>query len=72
MAVNCDRAVPEQSCQRPGIGASDSGKMHESRQAAVAPVGDSLVNQVRDEDDLGTPEVVTSPQEDPGEDEEVV
>jgi hypothetical protein len=35
--------------------------VHESRQAAVSPVGDRLVDQVGDEDNLGTPEVVAGP-----------
>jgi hypothetical protein len=72
VTVNCDRTVPEQSCQCPGIGTGDSREVHESRQAAVAPVGDRLVDQVGDENDLSAPEVVTSPEEDPSEEEEII
>lgn len=61
MTVDSDRAVPEQSCQSPGIGASDCGQVHESRKAAVAPVSDCLVDEVSDENDLGSPEVVAGP-----------
>lgn len=46
--------------------------MHEGWQAVVAPVGDGLVDEVGDEDDLCAPEVVAGPEEDPGEDEKVV
>jgi hypothetical protein len=38
----------------------------------VTPVGNGLIDEVDDEDDLGAPEVVTGPEKDPGEDEEVV
>lgn len=38
----------------------------------MQPVGDGLVDEVGDEDDLCGPEVVPRPEEDPGEDEEVV
>lgn len=46
--------------------------MHKGRQAAVAPVGDCLIDQVSDEDDLCAPEVIAGPQEDPSSEEEVV
>lgn len=72
MAVHCDSAVPEQCRQRPGVGPRDGGQVHEGWEPLVAPVGDGLVDEVGDEDDLGAPEVVAGPEEDPGEDEEVV
>jgi hypothetical protein len=46
--------------------------VYESGEALVTPVGNSLIDEVGDENDLGAPEVVTGPEEDPGEDEEVV
>lgn len=46
--------------------------MNEGGETAVTPVSNGLVDEVGDEDDLGAPEVVTGPEEDPGEDEEVV
>lgn len=72
VAVDRDSPIPEQRCQSPGIGARDGRQVHKGRQTAVTPVGDELVDEVGDEDDLGTPEVVAGPQQDPGEDEEVV
>lgn len=72
MAVDSDRAVPEQRRQCPGIRTGDGGQVHESRQAAVAPVGDCLVDKVGDEDDLRAPEVVAGPKEDPSGEEKVV
>lgn len=44
VTVHSDRAVPEQRRQCPGIGTGNSRQMHECRQAAVAPVGDCLVD----------------------------
>jgi hypothetical protein len=67
-----DRPVPEQRRQSPGIGTSDSRQVHESRKAAVTPIGDCLVDEVGDEDDLCAPEVVTGPEENPGQEEKVV
>lgn len=72
MAMHCDGTVPKQRGQRPGVRACHGGKVHEGRKAMVAPVCDGLVNEVGDEDDLCAPEVVAGPEEDPGEDEEVV
>lgn len=72
MAMHGDRAVPEERCEGPGIGSGDGGKVYEGREAAVAPVGDGLVDKVDDEDDLGAPEVAAGPEENPGEHEQVV
>lgn len=72
VAVDGDGTVPEQRGQRPGIGTGDSGEMHKSGQTAVTPVCDGLVKKVGDENDLSTPEVVASPQQDPGKGEQVV
>ena len=38
----------------------------------MSPVSRMLVDQMGDQDNLGTPEVAPSPEEDPGEDEQVV
>ena len=46
--------------------------MDEGRQTVVAPVGGMLEEEMGSEDDLRAPEVVAGPEEDPGEDEEVV
>jgi hypothetical protein len=46
--------------------------VYEGRETAMTPVGNGLVDEVGDEDDLGAPEVVTGPEENPGEDEEIV
>lgn len=72
MAVNCDRAIPEQCRQSPGVGTGYCRKVHECGQAAVAPVSDSLVDQVGNQDDLGAPEMIPGPQEDPGKEEQIV
>lgn len=69
MAVHGDRAVPEERCEGPGVGSGDGGKVYEGWEAMVAPVGDGLVDEVGDEDDLGAPEVVAGPEENPGEHE---
>lgn len=44
VAVDSDRAIPEQRSQCPSIWASDGGQVHECWQAAVAPIGDCLVD----------------------------
>lgn len=72
MAVNSDRAIPEQRSQCPSIRTSDGGQVHECWQAAVTPIGHRLIDQMGNEDDLCAPEVVTSPEEDPSGEEEVV
>lgn len=72
MAMHGNRTVPEHREQRPGIGSRDGREVHKGRQGRVAPVGDTLVDKVGDDDDLSAPEVVAGPEQDPGEDEEVV
>lgn len=72
VAVHGDGTVPEDGRQRPRVGAGDGREMHKGGQARVAPVAGVLVDEVGGQDDLGAPEVVTDPQHDPGEDEEVV
>lgn len=72
MAMHRDSTVPKQRRQRPGVRACHGGKAHEGWEAMVAPVCDGLVDEVGDEDNLCAPEVVAGPEEDPGEDEEVV
>ena len=72
ITIHRDGAVPEEAQQGPGIGTRDGGEMHEGRETTVAPVGGVLVEEARDEQDLGGPEVVARPEEDPDEDEEVV
>lgn len=72
MAMHGNRAVPEERCEGPGVGPGDGGKVYEGWEAVVAPVGDSLVDEMGDEDDLGTPEAAASPEENPGEHEQVV
>lgn len=72
MAVCRNRAIPEERRHRPGQRTRDSREMHESGESLVSPVGHQLVEQVGNQDHLGAPEVVASPEEDPGEDEEVV
>lgn len=69
MAIHGDGSVPEECRQSPGIGSGDGGEVDEGGQAAVTPVSDGLVDEVRDEDDLGAPEVLAGPEEDPGKDE---
>ena len=72
VAMHRDSSVPEQRRQSPGVGSRNGRQVHESGESAMAPVGDSLVDKVGDEDDLGPPEVVAGPQQDPGNDEDVV
>jgi len=72
MAMHRDSPVPEQRCQSPGVGARNSGQVHESGQPAVATVCDGLVDEVGDENDLGPPEVVAGPQHDPDNEEHIV
>lgn len=72
VAVDSHRAVPEQGHQSPGEGPSNGGQVHQRWQGAVTPVGDMLIDKVGHEDDLRAPEVVAGPEQDPGEDEEVV
>lgn len=72
MAVNSDCAVPEQRHQCPGIGTGNSGQVDEHRQATVAPVGDCLVDEVGDEDDLCAPKLVAGPEQNPSGEEDVV
>lgn len=43
--------------------------MDEGGEALVTPVGDGLVDEVGDQDDLGAPEVVSGPEKNPGKDE---
>lgn len=38
----------------------------------MAPVGNCLVDEVSDKDDLRAPEMIASPQKDPGKEEKVV
>jgi hypothetical protein len=70
--MHSNSTIPEYREQRPGIGPRDGRKVHEGREGRVAPVGDALVEEVGDDDDLRAPEVVAGPEQDPGEDEEVV
>jgi hypothetical protein len=72
VAVHGDSTVPEQRRQSPGVGSGNGRQVHESGQAAVAPIGDGLVDEVGDEDDLGPPEIVASPQENPDKEEQIV
>lgn len=46
--------------------------MHECRKPTVAPVCGVEVDEVENEKDLGAPEVVAGPEEDPDEEGEVV
>lgn len=46
--------------------------MHKIWQILVAPVSNTLVDEMGHENNLGTPEVVASPERDPGENEYVV
>lgn len=46
--------------------------MHEGWKPTVAPVCGMQVDEVEDEEDLGAPEVVAGPEEDPDEEGEVV
>lgn len=46
--------------------------MHEIWQFRVAPVSDALVDEMGHQNNLGAPEVVASPERDPGENEQVV
>lgn len=64
--------VPEQGHQRPGERPGDGGEMHQSREGAMTPVRGVQIQVVGDEDDLRAPVVVPGPEEDPGEDEQVV
>ena len=72
IAIHRDGAIPEEAQQGPGIGTRDGGEMHEGREMTVAPGGGVLVEEARDEQDLGGPEVVARPEQDPDEEEEVV
>ena len=72
VAMNGDGSVPEQCGQGPGVGSGDGRQVHKGWETAMTPVGDALVDEVGHEDDLGTPEVVTSPEQDPGKGEQVV
>lgn len=72
ITIHRDGSIPEESQQSPGIRASDGGEMHKGGEPAMAPVHGVLVDKARDEQDLGGPEVVARPEEDPDEDEEVV
>ena len=67
-----DGTVPEQRHQRPGKGPCDGGQMYQWGQRAMSPVRRMLIDQVGHQDNLGTPEVAPSPEEDPGEDEQVI
>lgn len=67
-----NRAVPEQSRQRPGIGTRNGREMDKGRGSQMRPVSGRLAEDVDDEDDLGGPEVVAHPQHDKGEDEQVI
>lgn len=69
VAVHGDSSVPEERRQSPGIGSGYGGEVDEGGQAAVTPVSNGLVDEVCDEDDLGAPEVVSGPEENPGKDE---
>lgn len=46
--------------------------MHERRKPTVAPVCGVEVDEAEDEEDLGAPEVVAGPEQDPDEEDEVV
>jgi hypothetical protein len=72
MAMCCNCAIPEERRHCPSQRTRDGRKMHESGEPLVAPVGRELVEQVGNQDHLGTPEVVAGPKEDPGKNEEVV
>lgn len=72
MAVRSNGSIPEQCSQGPGIWTCDGRKVDEGWKTGVVPVGNGLVDEVGDEDDLRTPEVVAGPEEDPGKGEQVV
>lgn len=72
VATHSDSTVPEQRRDRPCIRACDSRQMHEGRESRVSPVGNRLVQEVRDQNDLRTPEMVANPEQNPGKDEQVV
>lgn len=72
MTMHGDSTVPEQRCQCPGIGTCNRREVNECWQPAVTPVGYPLIKEMEDEDDLGAPEVITGPEEDPDEEEEIV
>lgn len=46
--------------------------MDKCRKTRIPPVRGVLVDEMSGEDDLGAPEVVPDPEEDPGEDEQII
>lgn len=72
MTVCCDSAIPEECSHSPGEGTSDGREMYKGGQTMVSPVCGELVDQMGNDDNFSAPEVVTGPEEDPGEDEDVV
>lgn len=70
--MNRDRAIPEECRERPRIGTGNCGEVYEGREPPVTPVGHSLIDQVGNEDNLGAPEMVSGPEQDPGKDKEVI
>lgn len=72
VTVNSNSAIPEQRRQSPSVRSRDGRQVHESGKSPVSPVCNGLVDEVDDENDLSPPEVVTSPQQDPDNEEDVV
>jgi hypothetical protein len=72
MRPDGSRSRPEERNQCPGIWACDNSYMRNRWQSANAPEQEMLVDKVGNHNDLGGPEVVSSPEEDPRNNEEVV
>lgn len=72
ITIHRDSSIPKQPKQRPRIRPRDSREVHEGRKPTVAPVCGVEVDKVENEEDLGAPEVVAGPEEDPDEEGEVV
>ena len=65
-------SCPEERNQCPGIWACDNRDMGNRWQSANVPEQEMLVDKVGDHNDLGGPEVVSRPEEDPRNNEEVI
>lgn len=72
MTVCGDSSVPEQRSYSPSEWTCDSREVYESGQSMVSPVSGELVEEMGDNNDLGAPEMVAGPEENPGEDKEVI
>jgi hypothetical protein len=72
VTVNSNGAIPEQRHQSPSVRSGDGRKVHESGQSPVSPICNGHIDEVDGENDLSPPEVVTSPQQDPDNGEDVV